>query len=117
MNIEELFKGVVVIIDDEHNIQEANINKIISQIEKKKFPVLKYKSLENIDVKKLGFISFLLLDWDLGSSILEEQEKISGVKIPSQRDTNITENINFVTAVRFSTVKKEKACISLIEMV
>ena len=96
MNIEQLLKGVVVVIDDEIDNQDANINKLISQLNEKRYSILKYKELDEIDVTKLGNIAFLLLDWDLGGSLLDEDDKISGVQIPSLREEDIIENITFI---------------------
>ena len=64
--LKELFSGIAVVIDDEINDPEANINKIIRQIECANIPVLKYLSLPEEDI--VGHFqnpSFLLLDWKL----------------------------------------------------
>ena len=66
MNIEKLFSGVAVVIDDEVNDSSSNINKIVAQIESAKIPVLKYTSLPEDDiVSHFQNLSFLLLDWRL----------------------------------------------------
>jgi len=96
MNIEQLLKGVVVVIDDEIDNQDANINKIISQLSEKRCPVLAYNKLDEIDVTKLGNIAFLLLDWDLAGNLLDDEDKISGVKITGLRKEGIVENITFI---------------------
>lgn len=94
MDIKELFKGVAVVIDDEIDDYDANINRIIEQIELAKIPVLKYPSLpeENV-IDHFQNLSFLLLDWKLIKS-----EKIAeGVKVPDQlQEYNTTENLHFI---------------------
>ena len=96
MDVEQLLKGVVVVIDDEIDNQDANINKIISQLSEERYPMLKLKKLDEIDVTKLGNIAFLLLDWDLAGNLLDDDDKISGVKISGLRKEYIVENIEFI---------------------
>jgi hypothetical protein len=96
MNIEQLLKGVVVVIDDEIDKQGANIERIISQLNEKRYPVLKSKRLDEIDVTKLGNIAFLLLDWDLGGNLLDDNEIINGVNLSGLRNKYIVENIEFI---------------------
>jgi hypothetical protein len=96
MNIEQLLKGIAVVIDDELDEPNANINKITMQLIEKNYSILKCKGINEIDVEKLGFISFLLLDWELGTSILDESDIISGVRIPKLRDEIVGENIKFI---------------------
>lgn len=94
MNMEDLFSGVAVVIDDEVNDSSANINKIISQIEAAKIPVLKYTSLPDGDiVGHFQNLSFLLLDWRL----IENEEREKGVTIPDRlQEYNATENLKFI---------------------
>jgi len=96
MNIEQLLKGVVVVIDDEIDKQDANINKIISQLNEKRYPILKYKKIDEIDVTKLGNIAFLLLDWDLAGNLIDVDDKINGVNISGLRKKYIVENLEFI---------------------
>jgi hypothetical protein len=99
MNVEQLLKGIVVVIDDELDKPNANINKIVRQLNEKNYPILKYKELDEIDTAKLGYISFLLLDWDLKESLLEEDDKINGVKITGTRNENIIDNMRFIREI------------------
>ena len=103
MNIEQLLKGIVVVIDDEIDKSDTNINKIVKQLDDNNYPILKYKELDKIDTAKLGYISFLLLDWDLRESLIDESDKISGVKITGTRDEYIVENIEFIREIIAST--------------
>jgi hypothetical protein len=99
MNIEQLLKGIVVVIDDEIDKQDANIKKIISQLNEKRYPMLKSKRLDEIDATKLGNIAFLLLDWDLGGNLLTDDDRISGIKISDLRKEYIVENIKFIREI------------------
>jgi hypothetical protein len=103
MNVEQLLKGIVVVIDDELDKPDANINKIIEQLNDKNYPILKYKELDKIDIAKLGYVSFLLLDWDLRENLLDESDKIGGVKLTGIRDEYIVENIKFIREIIDST--------------
>lgn len=71
MNIEELFAGIGVVIDDKifsSNEREADrIINIVNEFENvRKMPLVKYSDLPDDDVlSKLGNASFLLLDWEI----------------------------------------------------
>lgn len=70
MNIEELFAGIGVVIDDKvflSNESEDRIISIVKELENvRKFPLVKYASLPDNDVLvKLTNVSFLLLDWEI----------------------------------------------------
>jgi len=98
MNIEELFSGVAVVIDDEVNDSRANINKIIAQIEAAKIPVLKYTSLPEGDVVgHFQNLSFLLLDWRLIKDNMSNEEFEEGTTIPDGlQEYEATENLAFI---------------------
>ena len=101
MNMEELFSGVAVVIDDEVNDSSANINKIISQIEAAKIPVLKYTSLPEGDiVGHFQNLSFLLLDWRLIKDNVSNEELEEGVTIPDGLlEYDATENLAFIESL------------------
>lgn len=70
MNIEELFAGIGVVIDDKvfsSDEQEDRIVSIVKELENvRKFPLVKYADLPEDDVlKKLTNVTFLLLDWEI----------------------------------------------------
>ena len=70
MNIEELFAGIGVVIDDKvfsSDEQEDRIVSIVKELENvRKFPLVKYADLPDDDVlKKLTNVTFLLLDWEI----------------------------------------------------
>jgi len=65
MSLADLFNGVAVLIDDEHDT-EKNIKDLIAQIESKNIPIVLSKELLNTEsIVNLRSISFLLLDWQL----------------------------------------------------
>lgn len=72
MNIEELFAGIGVVIDDKvfsTDEQEDRIVSIVKELESvKKFPLVKYADLpDDAILSKLNNVSFLLLDWEIGA--------------------------------------------------
>lgn len=92
MNIEELFAGIGVVIDDKvysSDESEDRIVKIVKELEEvRKFPLVKYAELPSHEVlNKFSNISFLLLDWEidqrgdmgldvsLGSTLQSDNEK------------------------------------------
>ena len=77
MNIEELFAGIGVVIDDKvfsSKVQEDRILTIVRELENEgKFPWVKYEDLPDDGVlAKLTNVSFFLLDWE----IEPKQEKL-----------------------------------------
>ena len=70
MNIEELFSGIGVVIDDKvfsTDEQEDRIVSIVKELETvRKFPLVKYADLpDDVVLSKLNNVSFLLLDWEI----------------------------------------------------
>ena len=70
MNIEELFAGIGVVIDDKvfsNDEQEDRIVSIVKELETvRKFPLVKYAELpDDAILSKLNNVSFLLLDWEI----------------------------------------------------
>lgn len=85
MNIEELFAGIGVVIDDKvfsGNEREDRIVTIVRELETvKKFPLLKYADLPEDEVlNKLNNVSFLLLDWEIAAR--EEVLGENGLNVP-----------------------------------
>lgn len=76
MDIENLFHGVAVVIDDDVHNSDRNISRIISQIESKNIPILKYTSLPDLDiVNHFSNLSFLLLDWRMDHGVTTNQDE------------------------------------------
>ena len=79
MNIEKLFSGIAVIIDNEIDDATSSIYSIKELIEKKNIPVLAFSEIPSIDViSALSGVSFVILDWDYtdGKIPVEEGERI-----------------------------------------
>lgn len=74
MEVESLFKGIAVIIDDEIGESETSIYKIKKLIEAKNIPVLAYSNIPQLGVvEALTNVSFIILDWEyIGSSVQED---------------------------------------------
>ena len=80
MEVESLFKGIAVIIDDEINTVGTSIYKIKQLIEKKNIPVLTYSDIpSNEIVEALTNISFIILDWEYLANSM--QEELSGERL------------------------------------
>ncbi len=74
MEVESLFKGIAVIIDDEIGKSETSIYKIKKLIEAKNIPVLAYSNIPQLGVvEALTNVSFIILDWEyIGSTVQED---------------------------------------------
>lgn len=86
MNIEELFAGIGVVIDDKvflSNESEDRIITIVKELENvRKFPLVKYANLpDNGVLAKLTNVSFLLLDWEIEPKQEELGEEAPNVQL------------------------------------
>lgn len=86
MNIEELFAGIGVVIDDKvfsSDEEGDRIVKIIRELETvRKFPLVKYADLPDDDVlTKLNNVSFLLMDWEIGQKQEDLGEEAPNVQL------------------------------------
>lgn len=91
LNINELFKGVAVIIDDEVDDETANIKQIIEQISSLHIPMLKFTSIpSNDDISHFQHLSFVLLDWKL-IPFIEDAYSPDGLE-----DENDQSNFEFI---------------------
>ncbi len=86
MNIEELFAGIGVVIDDKvfsSDEQGDRIVKIVKELETvRKFPLVKYADFPDDDVlTKLTNVSFLLLDWEIEPKQDELGEETPNVQL------------------------------------
>lgn len=78
MNIEELFSGVGMVIDDQvFNMESSDkIIRIVENLESKGFPLVKYADVPNVSLVNIAKFSFVLLDWELVSISDEEGNPI-----------------------------------------
>lgn len=79
MNIEELFAGVGLVIDD-HVFDDTTdkIKDIVADLESRKIPLAKYTSVPDISGDNCKSFSFALIDWELISVEDEDGYPISG---------------------------------------
>ena len=100
MSVDNLFKGIAVIIDDQVNDQGANINNIIKQISEKKIPTLLFDKIpDETTTSNLQGVSFILLDWRLED--LSEDDLLEGVMLPEGlQEYNSEQNIEFLKKIR-----------------
>jgi len=98
VDINELFKGVAVVIDDEVNDTNTNIQKVLEQITSFHIPVLKYTDIPpEEDVSHFQSLSFVLLDWRLIKPEISAEDVAAGNTVPSGLEQeNITRNIAFI---------------------
>lgn len=101
MNICDLFSGVAVVIDDEIFNADAKIAQIVSQLEEKNVPVLKYKSIPcQASLEHLRNISFVLLDWRLIKSNITTSDISDGVTLPAELEKyDANSNVEFIKAL------------------
>ncbi len=99
MNIEELFCGVGMVVDDQIYNEESKdgILPIVKALEQKGFPLAKYDNIPDVDALSLCRCSFLLLDWELVS--LSDEGSIP-IQIPDELSKDKErELINFLKEV------------------
>ena len=103
MNIEELFAGIGVVIDDKiftSDEQGDRIVKIVKELENvRKFPLVKYAVLPDDDVlAKLTNVSFLLLDWEIEPNkdeLCEEAPNVQlGEALKAENERRVIEIVN-----------------------
>lgn len=98
MNIEELFAGIGVVIDDRVFSKDENDDKIVTIVkqleEENHFPLVKYATFPSSEkLQKLNNVSFLLLDWEI-----DNRENILGddgmmVSMPDSLKQNNKEEV------------------------
>lgn len=98
MNIEELFAGVGLVIDD-HVFEAGNdkIKDIVADIERRHIPLAKYDYVPQIEAEQCKRMSFLLLDWELVSLENEYGEPIPGVE--AAKEAEIGKLINLIATI------------------
>ncbi|TET36953.1 MAG: hypothetical protein E3J72_07165 [Planctomycetota bacterium] len=98
-----ILSGIAVIIDDRIG-GEAKIDNIISQIERKNIPHLKYTALPSLEeIKNFQGISFLLLDWKLQAGERTDEEITDGVTMPAGiTQAAVESNIEFLKKLKES---------------
>ena len=75
MDIEKLFNGIAVIVDNDIEKQDSTIYKIKNLIEAKNIPVAVFSEIPQQDViPALASASFVILDWDYTNGELEVEE-------------------------------------------
>ena len=98
MNIEKLFSGIAVIVDNEIDNSSSSIHKIKKLIEGKNIPVLTFPEIPSQDIiPALSGAAFVVLDWDYtdGKIQIEEGDRI---QIPETlAETEESRLISFIT--------------------
>lgn len=75
MEIEKLFNGIAVIVDNEIENKDSAVYKIKTLIEDKNIPVAVFSEIPQLEIiPSLASASFIILDWDYTSTKLEVAE-------------------------------------------
>lgn len=95
-----LFSGIAVVIDDEISTNgNAEIHKILFQLDEEKIPYKTYTELPNEEeLRHTAQASFIILDWKLLPETIGEEAAIilpEGIK-----ETNSERNITFIKQIR-----------------
>lgn len=97
MDVERLFNGIAVIVDNEIEDKESAIYKIKGLIEAKNIPVATFSEVPQLDtIPALASASFIILDWDYtnGEFDIEDGERIA---VPGElSESNETRLIDFI---------------------
>jgi len=92
MDLDKLFNGYIIAIDDNIDDGPDLMNDIIASLESKNFPFIKYKELPNDSlIQKFKSPSFIILDWELAD--------FSSLG-PAARNTYINNNIEFLKKLK-----------------
>lgn len=98
MNIEKLFSGIAVIVDNEIDDSSSSIHKIKRLIEEKNIPVLTFPEIPSQEIiPALSGVAFVVLDWDYtdGKIPIKEGDRI---QIPETlAETEESRLISFIT--------------------
>ena len=93
MEVEKLFNGIAVIVDNEIEKKTSEIYKIKELIEAKNIPVAVFAEIPQLDViPSLACASFIILDWDYKNGELEV-ENDERVTIPGALSENEEERL------------------------
>lgn len=123
MDIERLFTGIAVIVDDDVNNELSTINKIKKLIEEKGIPVAVFSEIPQPNiVPSLSSASFIILDWEFSSSLIESGERvIPGGTLAKENQHLLIEFINrllrdiFIPVFIFTEQSKTEIINNLIE--
>lgn len=65
MNVKELLRGIIVVVDDQIEEDASEISKILSTLKEDKFPVVTYEDVPDEEViQSLSSASMVILDWE-----------------------------------------------------
>ena len=98
MKNENLFKGIGMVVDDQVNSGEDKaIDGIVKYLENDNhLPLVKYEDLpDNIESICFSSLSFLLLDWELNTLVVDG----SPIPIATLKAQNARDNVDFIKQV------------------
>lgn len=99
----DLFKGIVVVIDDELGNPEANITKICEQIAQSGAHWISLKALpeEGADFAHYVGVAYFVLDWELHGAAELGVDVIDGVKLPAHlKKKHLREKLVFLKKLK-----------------
>lgn len=92
--IEEIIKGVGVIIDDDYDAPDSSVFRLVKSIEDEgRIPLVKYDSIPDVGViESMGNISFIILDWRFDKeSGIDTDDVFLGSELKSDTSKDILE--------------------------
>ena len=101
MEVEKLFKGIAVIVDDQINEKGSSISNIRLLLEEKNIPVLVYDDVPSVEiVDSLNNVAFIILDWEYISTALLNEFQDERVSIPAGlKDEKEGQLLNFIKEI------------------
>lgn len=101
MEIEKLFAGIAVIVDDEINQQDSSICNIRSLIEEKNIPVLSYEDIPKVEIiDAFTNVSFIVLDWEyIHNPIADVSMEERFLVPPTLHEDKEEELLNFIKEI------------------
>ena len=83
MNVKELLRGIIVVVDDQIDEESSEISQILSTLKEDKFPIVAYKDIPDEGViQSLSSASMVILDWEFKNrKDMGEIDEVAKIKI------------------------------------
>ena len=95
MNVKDLLRGIVVVVDDQIGEDSSEISQILTNFENDNFPIVKYKTIPSIEViDSLSSASIIILDWDFKPNVEIEREPGEPIIVPDGTSLDVLPLLN-----------------------